>query len=205
MMGAKGILRRRSLAVFALAVCIWGAIFPSCAAQSAPQPVRVGFFAFEGYHMLDGQGKKSGYGYDYLQYLARYTNFEYEYVGYDKSWSEMQDMLFAGEIDLLTSAQKTPERLERFDFSAQPIGSSAAILTVMAGDNRYMVDDYALLDGIRIGLLAGNSRNEGLQRFAQEHRFAYHPVYYQSGEALAQALKAGEEIDAILTSNLRKI
>lgn len=169
------------------------------------ETVRVGFFAFEGYHMIDGQGKRSGYGYDYLQYLARYTNFTYEYVGYDKSWSEMQDMLEAGEIDLLTSARKTPERLERFDFSDQPIGSSAAILTVKAGNNQYMVDDYSQLDGIRIGLLEGNSRNDNLVQFAQEHDFVYKPVYYKNSGALSKALQQGDEIDAALTSNLRKI
>ncbi|WP_343250195.1 transporter substrate-binding domain-containing protein [Diplocloster hominis] len=172
--------------------------------QHKTETIRVGFFEFEGYHMIDSQGKRSGYGYDYLQYLARYTDFSYEYVGYDKSWSEMQDMLEAGEIDLLTSASKTPERLERFDFSDQPIGSSAAVLTVKAGNNRYMVDDYSQLDGIRIGLMAGNSRNENLRQFAQEHNFTYVPVYYKNSTALSEALQKEDEIDAVLTSDLRK-
>lgn len=166
--------------------------------------VRVGFFAMEGYHMLDDDGRRSGYGYDYLQYMARYTNFEYEYIGYDKSWSEIQDMLEAGQIDLLTSAQKTGEREQRFDFSDKPIGSSAAILTVKEGDDRYMVDDYTRLDGIRIGMLAGNSRNKDLEQFASENGFTYRPVYYSDMEEMAQALQKSEEIDAVLTSNLRK-
>lgn len=180
-----------------------GAAYSEAAQKS--EPVRVGFFAFEGYHMIDGQGKRSGYGYDYLQYLARYTDFSYEYVGYDKGWNEMQDMLEAGEIDLLTSARKTPERLERFDFSDQPIGSSAAILTVKAGNNRYMVDDYSQLDGIRVGLMEGNSRNENMRQFAQENDFTYVPVYYKNSGMLADALQQGYEIDVALTSNLRKI
>lgn len=167
--------------------------------------VRVGFFAFDGYHMVDSQGRRSGYGYDYLQYLARYTSFDYEYVGYDKSWKEMKNMLENGEIDILTSARRTPERLGRFDFSDQPIGSSACILTVKAGDNRYMTDDYTQLDGIRIGLLEGNSRNESLEQFARENGFSYEPVYYECSLEMEAALKAGEKIDAIMTSSLRKI
>lgn len=169
------------------------------------QKVRVGFFYFDGYHMIDGQGHRSGYGYDYLQYLGRYTDFAYEYTGYDKSWSDIQDMLENGEIDLLTSAQKTKEREEKFDFSDQPIGSSAAILTVKAGDTRYMQDDYKKLDGIRIGLLKGNSRNEDLEKFSSENGFSYRPVYYDDTTALKQALDDGGKIDAILTSNLRRI
>src|SRR5574344_191346 len=72
--------------------------------------IRVGFFEFDGYHKQDSDGTRSGYGYDFLQKLARYTNWSYEYIGYEKSWNDMQQMLADGKIDILTSAQKTPER-----------------------------------------------------------------------------------------------
>ena len=80
--------------------------FPIASAlESVPRKtVRTGFFAFGGYHMLDKNDVRSGYGYEFLQLLGRYTNWKYEYVGYDKSWEEMQQMLTDGEIDLLTSA-----------------------------------------------------------------------------------------------------
>lgn len=177
--------------------------FPAYAQET--QKIRVGYFEFEGYHMIDAQGNRSGYGYDYLQYVARCANFKYEYVGFDKSWNDMQDMLENGEIDLLTSAQKTEDRLGRFDFSDQPIGESTSILTIKAGNNRYMTDDYALLDGIRIGLLTGNSRNTSLESFASEKGFTYQPVYYEDTASLTDALQKGQDIDAALTSNLRKI
>ena len=32
--------------------------------------VRVGFFAMDGYHMMDEAGNKSGYGYDVLRLMA---------------------------------------------------------------------------------------------------------------------------------------
>ena len=32
--------------------------------------VRVGFYNFEGYHEIDESGRKSGYGYEYLQQIA---------------------------------------------------------------------------------------------------------------------------------------
>lgn len=41
------------------------------------------------------------YGYDTLRLMARYWNVDYEYIGYDKSWSEMQKMLEDGEVDPL--------------------------------------------------------------------------------------------------------
>lgn len=65
------------------------------------ETIRVGFFAMDGYHMMDEEGNRSGYGYDFLRLMARYIDVDYEYVGYDKSWGEMQEMLENGEIDLL--------------------------------------------------------------------------------------------------------
>lgn len=43
--------------------------------------IKVGFFKFEGYHDVDSDGHRSGYGYDFLQILAKYANFTYTYVG----------------------------------------------------------------------------------------------------------------------------
>lgn len=37
------------------------------------QTVRVGYFAFDGYHMIDENGERSGYGYELLQRLAGYN------------------------------------------------------------------------------------------------------------------------------------
>ena len=78
--------------------------------SSQRETIKVGSFAMDGYHMMDEQGNKSGYGYDVLRLMARYLDVEYEYVGYDKSWSEMQRMLEDGEIDMVTSARRTLER-----------------------------------------------------------------------------------------------
>ena len=180
---------------------------PTGAADSVQerQTVRVGFFAFEGYHMIDEQGRYSGYGYEILQHMAGYTNWKYEYIGYDKSWSEMQDMLENGEIDLLTSAQMTPERLRRFYFSDEAVGTSSAILTVKTGNTDYEQNDYEHWNGIRVGMIKGNSRNDRFAEYAEENGFTYQPVYYEYTEDMLKALETGEEIDAILTSNLRTI
>ena len=64
-------------------------------------------------HVMDEEGNRSGYGYDFLRLMARYWDVDYEYVGYDKSWEDMQQMLEDGEIDMVTSARKTPDREER--------------------------------------------------------------------------------------------
>ena len=204
MMKLKRLLSRLICAVLC-AVCVISAMPGTAFAANEITTVRVGFFAFDGYHMQDEEGNRSGYGYELLQHLAGYAGLRYEYVGYDKSWSEMQEMLESGEIDILTSAQKTDARMERFDFSENSIGVSAAILTAKAGSLEYQPEDYANWNGIRVGRLKDNSRNTGLEKYAQLHGFTYEPVYFDSTDAMIEALQTDESVDAILTSNLRRI
>lgn len=179
--------------------------FNTAAAFNDVQVVRVGFFAFDGYHMQDQNGKRSGYGYELLQHLACFGGFRYQYVGYDNSWSEMQDMLANGEIDILTSAQKTPERMARFDFTEQNIGMSAAILTTKTGNYKYLPEDYANWNGIRVGMIDGNSRNKGFAVFANQKGFTYQPVYFEDFDTMMDALTAANGVDAVITSNLRRM
>ncbi|MDO4479271.1 MAG: transporter substrate-binding domain-containing protein [Lachnospiraceae bacterium] len=163
--------------------------------------VRVGFFAMDGYHMVDDEGRRSGYGYDFTRMMGRYLNVDFEYVGYDKSWDEMLTMLENGEIDLLTSARKNPEREARFDFS-RPIGSSYAIMTICEDNRTIVPQDYKTYQHIKVGFLRGNSRNEDFTAFASENGFSYVPVYFDSTAAMENALHNGE-VDALVTSSLR--
>ena len=170
---------------------------------SQHERVRVGFFAMDGYHMMDEDGNRSGYGYDFLRLMARYWDVDYEYVGYDKSWDEMQQMLIDGEIDMVTSARRTPEREELFDFS-RPIGTNNGILTVRSDNSTIVEGKYSTYDGMRVALLRGNSRNDEFAEYARTKGFTYKSVYFDSAEEIAEALQNGT-VDAIVTSSLRKM
>ena len=50
---------------------------------SSPQKLRVGYYAYTGFNMIDADGSYSGYSYELLQKIARYRNVIYEYDGYD--------------------------------------------------------------------------------------------------------------------------
>ena len=170
---------------------------------SQHETVKVGFFAMDGYHMMDEKGNRSGYGYDFLRLMARYWDVNYEYVGYDKSWEDMQQMLENGEIDMVTSARKNPDREEKFDFS-RSIGTNNGILTVRS-DNSTIVDgNYSTYNGMRVALLNGNTRNEEFANFADNKGFTYVPTYFDTTEEMDEALQNGD-VDAIVTSSLRKI
>ena len=196
----------RSLAILMTMLLLTALLSLSASAAetvSQHERVRVGFFAMDGYHMMDEDGNRSGYGYDFLRLMARYWDVDYEYVGYDKSWDEMQQMLIDGEIDMVTSARRTPEREELFDFS-RPIGTNNGILTVRSDNSTIVEGKYSTYDGMRVALLRGNSRNDEFAEYARNKGFTYKSVYFDSAEEIAEALQNGT-VDAIVTSSLRKM
>ncbi|MDD2971923.1 MAG: transporter substrate-binding domain-containing protein [Lachnospiraceae bacterium] len=167
--------------------------------------VRVGFFSSDGYHIMDDDGTMNGYGYDFLQMLLRYNNWKYEYEGYDNNWSDMLDMLENGQIDMVTLANKTPDRLERFDYSEKSIGTSSTIMTTGADNTKIIPGDYETYEGVRVGLVEGSAHNENFQEYASEKGFSYEPVYYDDISDLLADLKSGENIDIAVTSNMRQV
>ena len=195
---------RRGLALL-LVLCMAVLVMPFAAFAEydadGRDKVRVGFFAMDGYHMMDEAGNKSGYGYDVLRLMARYWDVDYEYVGYDKGWSETQQMIEDGEIDMGTSARKTLEREEKFDYS-RPIGSNECMMTVRGDNDTVVVQNYSTYNGLRIAMLSGNTRNADFEQFAQEKNFSYIPVYFRLVSEMEEALQAGQ-VDAIVSSSMR--
>ena len=111
-------------------------------------------------------------------------------------------MLRSGQIDVVTSARKTSQREKEFAFSTS-IGTSNAELCVRSEDSRFELNDYGSFDGMTIGVLRGNSRNNDLAALAQEKGFSYQTVEYEDESELTAALRE-KEVDGIVASSLRK-
>ncbi|MDE6659796.1 MAG: transporter substrate-binding domain-containing protein [Eubacterium sp.] len=165
--------------------------------------VKAGVFYFDGYHYKNENGTLGGYGIEFLQMISQYSHLNFDYVGYEKSWNDMLDMLENGEIDIVTSARKTPDREAEFAFS-YPIGRNSTILSVLANNTKYHGGEYSTYEDMRIGVLKGSSQNNKLTEFAKEKNFSYKTKEFDSSQQLEAALKKGT-IDAALTSNLRKM
>ena len=170
--------------------------------QSNNQTVKAGIFSFDGYHMKDENGSLTGYGIEFLNQVSEYSHLNFQYTGYDKSWSEMLTMLENGEIDIVTSARRTAEREESFAFS-YPIGRNNTILSARLDNVQLHSSDYKTYDGMVVGQLTGSSQNQSLVEFAEKKGFSYHIKEFNDSDVLTSALQSGE-VDAILSSDLRK-
>ncbi len=171
----------------------------------AHRVVRVGFFPFEGYYQLTDTGQRYGYGYELLQLMALHTNWSYAYTDDVKTWSELEDMLADGRLDMLTCVQQTPENSARFAFSSRPISTSSTLLTTRSGNPRFLAGDSRTYAGARVGMMRTSSHNAKFAFYAAQRGFSYTPVYFDSLPALLAALQAGSEIDAAVTSSLRPL
>lgn len=163
--------------------------------------IRVGYFSFSSFQEIDSNGNFRGYGYEYLQEIAKYAGWDYEYVF--ATWDECIKMLENGEIDLLGSAQRTPEREEIFDYPESESGISYAVLCTSSKNTDLAYEDFEAFNGMKVGVLNGNSRNDRLDEYCIKNNFAAQTFTYNDQEALLDALHSGQ-IDTVLTSNLRK-
>ncbi len=198
------IFLRRIIAIAAILIFLVLCLNPVMAdgESGSNMPVKAGIFSFEGYHNMDEDGNLDGYGIEFLNLVSKYSHINFDYLGYERAWGEMLDMLENGEIDLVTSARMTPERAELFTFSL-PIGRNDTILSTRVDENRFHRGNYRSYDGMTIGVLSGSSQNQALKEFAEENGFNYKVKEYKQSDELSSALQKGE-IDAILSSNMRK-
>ena len=194
--------RRAPCLILCVLMLLSGASTARAAQPDGSRTVRAGVFYFDGYHMEDEDGLLTGYGVEFLNLVSQYSHLNFSYVGYDRTWEDMQAMLDSGEIDVVTSARKTPAREEKYDFSL-PIGRNSTILSVQAGNTSRRSGDFATYDGMRVGVVPGSSQNQSLAEFAQENGFTYEPVEYADSGRMAEDLQSGV-IDAILSSSLRR-
>jgi len=89
------------------------------AEEKQPRLVRVGAFNYYPAIFRDHDGIVKGFYVDALSEIAQRENIRFEYVY--GSWADGLERLKNGEVDVLTSVAKTPEREAFMDFSNTPL------------------------------------------------------------------------------------
>ena len=195
---------RRAVAAFLVIVCMMtlAGVNGVYAAENDGQEsrtVRIGYIDYSGFITLEDDGDYVGYGVEYLEEIAEYTGWEYEYV-YD-SWENHLESLKNGEIDFICHAQKTDEREENYLFSKYAIGAESSILYVREDDNRYYYNDFEAFDGMRIAVLTDSFQNAEFSEYAAKKGFDFEFVNYDTPEKCFEALDA-KEVDAAALGSL---
>ncbi|MFR7671148.1 MAG: substrate-binding periplasmic protein [Collinsella sp.] len=195
------ICRTLAAALTALAVLSAVAPAPAFAADSDQQvkTVRVGWLVNnEGFQDGTPGERLSGWGYEYLQTLSYYTpGWRYEYVS--GTFTELMDMLEAGEIDLMPNISYSEERAQKLLFSSNPEGTERYFIYAKPDRDDLAKGDPRALQSLTIGCNPDviNLRWPAVAR-QRRHYLTYKEI--DTGGALFDAL-ANNEVDAIIMND----
>lgn len=163
--------------------------------------IRVGQYDFPGMLDEDEEGNHSGYAIDYLEEMAKYTDWKYQYVTDD--WGSLLDKLKNGDIDLICTAQYSTERDVIYDYSDEPLGYESSKLYSRIDDKRFYFNDFAAFDGMTVGALDGNYLNEVFEKYAQQHGFSFKFKYYDTNTESFIAL-SDKQVDAVISGGMEE-
>ncbi|SDB20524.1 GGDEF domain-containing protein [Eubacterium oxidoreducens] len=167
-------------------------------AADTTQTIRVGFPTDMQYMMNRNttSGDMSGYGYDYLQNIAGYTGWKYEYV--EGEWTELWNLFLNGEIDLLEDVSYTEERAEKMWFSSKSIGTEVYRLYVLANNTEVTSSNYReTLEGKTIGVTKDTYQEELLRQWVEDENIDCTVKGYASDSTRNELLGEGR-LDAIV-------
>ena len=169
--------------------------------DSTDHKIRVAQIDLTNFYDYDRNGPIGGYGYEYMEEIAGYTGWKYEFIS--TTWANALEMLEKGELDLIAPAPRTPDLEDRFSFSTREVGLNYSVLCVAVENNKTAFNDFTAFDGMKVGLLKNNLFNDGFDIFMKENNFSVHKSYFENQAALLKSLHDGN-LDAVLVSSLEK-
>ncbi len=162
--------------------------------RAEERTIRIGYDA-NSHFIQEKDGVFYGYGVEYLNKMAEYTGWNYEYIK-DDSWHASMEKLRNGEIDLICTAHYTEERAEEFIYSSIPLGYENSLLYTKV-DNPIAYQDFEAMNGCKIGLLMESYSAQDFEIYAERENIQYEGVYFEQEDDMMQALQ-NDEIDMMV-------
>ena len=194
----------RALVVALTALTVLSAVAPAPAfavdSDQQVKTVRVGWLVNnEGFQEGTPGERLSGWGYEYLQTLSYYTpGWRYEYV--TGTFTELMDMLEAGEIDLMPNISYSEERAQKLLFSSNPEGTERYYIYARPDRDDLAKGDPQALQGLTIGYNPGVMQTFVGQQWLANEGIACAYREYDGGSDLFNAL-ANNEVDAVIMND----
>lgn len=164
--------------------------------------IKVGYPIVEGFIEIN-DGVYSGYAYEYLCEIAKYTGWEYEFI--EMSLNDSIIALKDGKIDLAAGMMKNEQTMEIYDFPEEDIGATYTTLCALKDNQEISQSDYETLNGIRVGYYETSKvKLENFKKFYESNNIEnieLVPYPYEEGVSLVDKLKS-KEVDAIIDGDL---
>lgn len=198
--------KARSMLGVLLGICMllfWGSMVVQAEdkiASKEKKKIRVAVTNYPNYMQMHKDGDVSGFAIDYLDQIAQYTGWEYEYEV--MSFADACQALADGTIDILPGCQYTEERSEKYDFSSESMGQGGTVLCARKEDDRYLFNDFENYQGMKIAALSGSIRIKQTKDILEKYGTTVEFIEYDTDEGSKEALENGQ-VDAALMSMIR--
>ena len=163
--------------------------------DGAKRTVTVGVYSFGDYMELKPDGRYSGYSFEYLYEIAKYSGWHFKFVNYD-SFDACYEALRQGKIDILPAVFWSLERERNYLLSAVPMGSSRCTLIVRSNDRFHSYDDLGSFQNMRVGVTKGAIDAAKFREWAKANGLRVRTIDIDSTPDLLQALDSGA-VDAV--------
>ena len=164
--------------------------------------IKVGYPIVEGFTEFN-DGVYSGYAFEYLCEIAKYTGWEYEFV--QMSLNDTINALKVGEIDIAAGMIKNDQTIEIYDFPEYDIGYTYTTLSTLSDNKEISGSNYETLDGIKVGYYETSKvKLESFEKFCESNEIdniELVPYSLEEESSLVDKLKA-KEVDAIINGDL---
>lgn len=148
---------------------------------------------------MDDRAPKSGYSYEYLQKLASYTGWKYEYV-YGE-WDELFEKLKDGEIDLMAGVAYSEDRVDQIGYPDSEMLNETFYIYKDTDDSSMQCGDIASYSGKKIGTFKGDQRmTAALEQWKARHRADIEIEYYSDLTECARVFNE-QQIDGFVSAD----
>lgn len=168
--------------------------------ESEETVLRVAFPQTEGFCEKDEDGKRHGIVVDYLNEIAKYTGWKYEYI--DTDGESVVDEFLAGKYDLMGGTYYLPAFEEYFAYPDYNTGYSKSVLLARRDDDRIKAFDLRSMEGKTIGVYERAGENiHRLEFFLENSGIECNLKYYkyeQTTDGNLYAFLESGEVDMLL-------
>ncbi len=162
-------LRKSVAAVlcFILMVCLSGGFVSDTAHAAGKRTVKVAFFPMSGYNEKDKDGSFTGMDVEYLKEVCIYANWDIEYVECE-SWDEALKLLKEKKIDLVGSAQYSPERAKTYQYADLSSGYTFGIIATNPSSS-LAYEDFEAMKHVEFGMVKTYVRKEEFMNYLSDN------------------------------------
>jgi signal transduction histidine kinase len=173
------------------------------AADSASRTVRIGYTPHPGFMEQAADGTVQGLGVEYFTEIAKHAGWNIVYQAGGRA--QLAAQLNAGALDLIVPVMKTLDRAGTlYDYPLHDLGTAVSGLYVPENDTRIYWDDFAHMQGMRVGVTPGSFQTLAAQEYAREHGFTFTEVPFADYKLALAALKQ-HQVDSVALSSLYRV